>query len=256
MIKTWSKFNYGIQISTSNNKLDFSEGSGQLTATLESGDYTLGEFAEAVSTAMNTVGALDYTATLDRATNQVTLSAPSNFSLLLSSGTNIGVSYADLLGFMQVVDLTGASTYTGSDPAGFEYFPQFLLQSYVPPEHQRKSADATINKSGSGRVEVVRFGIERFIDMDIRFITNLPMDHNVIRNNPNGLADAIEFLNDISEKNRFEFVPDVDLPDNYYKVILESFPGYENGTGFKLKELYGQNLPDIYETGVMKLRVV
>ena len=256
MIRTWSKFNYGFQITTSNNSLDFSEGGPQLTAVLESGDYSLGEFAEAIAVAMNTVGALDYTATLNRTTNVITISATGTFSILLATGTSIGVSFATLAGFTQVVDLTGAATYTGAGEAGYQYYPQFLLQSYVPPEIFKKSADATINKAASGRVEVIRFGVEQFIEMDIKFITDLPMDNVVIKNNPSGLQDAIDFLDDISSKAKFEFVPDVDTPSVFYEVILESFPGFDNGAGYKLKELFAQNLPDFYETGVIKLRVV
>lgn len=256
MIRTWSKFNYGFQIDTSNNSLNFSEGGPELTAVLESGDYTLGEFAEIVATTLSTIGALDYTATIDRNTNIITLSASGTFSILLATGSNIGISFASLMGFSQVVDLTGAATYTGASAAGFQYYPQFLLQSYVPPEIFKQSADATVNKAASGRVEVIRFGVEQFIEMDIKFITDLPMDNVVIKNNPSGLQDAIDFLDDITSKAKFEFVPDVDTPSAFYEVILESFPGFQNGAGFKLKELFAQNLPDFYETGVIKLRVV
>lgn len=256
MIRTWSKFNYGFQITSSNNSLDFSEGGPQLTAVVESGDYTLGEFAEVVAAAMSSVGALDYTATINRNTNVITISATGTFSILLATGTSIGVSFASLMGFTQVVDLTSAATYTGASAAGFQYYPQFLLQSYVPPELYKKSADATINKAASGRVEIIRFGVEQFIEMDIKFITDLPMDNVVIKNNPSGLQDALDFLDDITQKAKFEFVPDVDTPSEFYEVILESFPGFDNGAGFKLKELFAQNLPDFYETGVIKLRVV
>ncbi len=82
------------------------------------------------------------------------------------------------------------------------------------------------------------------------------MDGAIIRNNPTGLADALSFLGYISQKKKFEFVPDVLAPSTYYRVILEKAPDYSSGTGFKLKELFGQNLPDIYETGIFTLRVV
>lgn len=256
MIKTWSKFTYGFSIDTSNNSLNIDEGGGELLVTVSAGSYTLGEFVGAVKAALNDVGTNEYEVVVDRVTGLVTISADNDFDILLSSGTQIGVSFADLLGFVQVTDLTGTDTYTGASRAGLEYYPQFLLQSYVPPENYKQSSDATINKTASGRVEVVRFGIERLIEMDVKFITSLPMDGKVIKNNPRGLEAALEFLSDVSQKTRFEFVPDVDEPDEFYKVILESFPGFQNGTGFKLKELYAQNLPDIYETGVFTLRVL
>jgi hypothetical protein len=256
MITTFSKFNYGFNITSQNNLMNFSEGGPELTAELSPGSYTFGEFALAIQSALNADGALDYTLSLNRSTNKITISASGVFSLLLSSGSNIGLSPFELMGFTQVVDLTGANTYIGQDKAGFEYYPQFLLQSYVPAEHFKESSDATINTTASGRVEVVRFGIDEKIEMDIKFITNLPMDGHVIKNNPSGLDDALDFLSDISQKRRFEFVPDVDVPGTFNKVILESAPGFNNGTGFKLRELYSQNLPNIYETGLLTLRVV
>lgn len=256
MIYTYSKFNYGFVVDDSSNKLDFSEGAGQLTAEMPSGSYTMGEYVAALKAALNAAGTLIYNVTVDRTSNFITISASANFEILLSSGSNIGVSLNELIGFTQGTDLTGASAYTGATQAGKEYYPQFMLQSYVPSTNYQQSADATINKTASGRVEIVRFGIEKFIEMDIKFITNRPMDGFVIKHNPTGLEDALDFLTDISQKRRFEFVADISNPSGYEKVILESFPSFSNGAGFKLKELFSQNLPDIYETGVLKLRVV
>jgi hypothetical protein len=140
--------------------------------------------------------------------------------------------------------------------SGSEYYPQFMLQSYVPPGNFVESVEATVNESADGRVEVVRFGTRNMIEMDIKFITNKTMDGSIIRNNPTGLADALDFFNYVSQKKKFEFVPDVTSTSTYHKVILEKFPGNSNGTGFKLRELLSENLPDFYETGVMTLRVV
>jgi len=256
MIYTYSKFNYGMLVDDSSNKLDFSEGGGQLTAELTSGSYTLGEYASALQSAMRAAGLLEYTVSVNRSGNIITISAPSTFSLLLNTGTNVGVSLAETIGFMQASDLTGASSYSGSVKAGSEYYPQFMLQSYVPSAHYKQSADATVNKTASGRVEIVRFGTEKFIEMDIKFITSRVMDGIVIKNNSNGLQSALDFLTDITQKRRFEFVENINSPAVYEKVILESFPSHNDGTGFKLRELFSQNLPDIYETGVLKLRVV
>lgn len=256
MIYTFSKFNYGLRADNLSRVINFTEGGPELTATIETGSYTLGEYVSAIASALNTAGALDYTVTLNRSTNVVTISAPSNFNLLLDTGSNVSSSFASLLGFTQTTDLTGTNTYTGASPAGYQYSPQFMLQSYVSPDTFQQSVDAVVNKTASGRVEVVRFGIENFIEMDIKFITNKLMDNILIKNNPTGVEDAIAFLSDITEKSRFEFVPDVSTPSVFEKVLLESTPQSQNGTGFKLKELFSQNLPDFYETGVIKLRVI
>lgn len=256
MIYTYSKFNYGLTVDEQSKAISINEGAGELIVEIDPGSYTLGEFVAAISAAFNSTGLLDYTVSLNRTTGLVTISASANFNLLLASGSQIGSSFATLLGFTQSTDLTGLSTYTGAARAGKEYYPQFWLQSYVPSTIFQQSADAVVNKTASGRVEVVRFGIEKYIEMDIKFVTDLPMTGEPIKNNPNGLQSCIDFMTDISQKNRFEFVPDVATPSVFESVILESAPSYSNGTGFKLRELFSQNLPDIYETGVIKLRVL
>ncbi len=256
MIKTWSKFNYGTSVTLQNYLGDFQESGGALLATLETSGYTLGELIVQVQSALNAIGDNDYVVSLNRATGMVTVSANHNFSILLLTGASIGASFWPTIGFTQSIDLTGAATYTGQVPAGKIYYPQFLLQSYVGPDANQASLDSTINRTASGRTERVRFGVEKFIDMDVKFITNKAMDGIVIKNNPSGLADAIAFLEDITSKARFEFVPDASSGSTFYKVILENTQGFKDGTGFKLKELFMQNLPDIYETGVLTLRVV
>lgn len=255
MIHTWSKFNYGFDVTMDNCFLSFSEGGEELIAEIPFGSYTIGEGIDLVATELNNVGSLQYAVAIDRSTHLVTISADGPFELLTNNGSTAANSIFPILGFSGA-DKTGQSNYTASDPCGKQYYPQFKLQSYVPKEHFIESADATVNKSADGRVEVVRFGLEQKIELDIKFITNLAMDGVHIKNNPQGVEDALDFLGYISQKKRFEFVPDVDDPDTFVKVILESFPGFGKGTGFKLKELISQNLPDIYETGVFQLRVV
>jgi hypothetical protein len=257
MIYTWSKFNYGQTITTDNQTICFKEGvsTTELFGVIPVGDYTLGEFAQVVSDALNDAGALTYTVSLERGNNKLTISATGTFKLLCLTGSNSRSAW-EIMGFSESADRTGASSYEANSASGSEYCPQFLLQSYVPPENYVESVEATINESADGRVEVVRFGTRNFIEMDIKFITNLSMDNSVIRNNPTGLQDARDFFNYISQKKRFEFVPDLVNPNTFYKVILEKFPGDSKGTGFKLMELISENLPDIYETGVLTLRVV
>ncbi len=257
MIQTWSKFNYGFDVDSENQYLDIIEsGIFPQTAATEFGNYTLGEGLRAVQDAMNTVARNAYVITVDRTTNLVTITGTEVFELPLVNGPTAASSIFYLLGFRQGADLSGSAAYTGSHPCGFAYTPQFKLQSYLPPEHFIESSDATVNKSADGRVEVVRFGLEQKMEMDIKFITNLKMDDTVIRNSQTGVADALAFLAYISQKKRFEFMPDENDSGTYYKVILESLPGFGKGTGFRLKELFGQGQPDLYETGIMQLRVV
>ncbi len=255
MIYTWSKFNFGHDVTVDNKYIPFAEGAGELLAEVAIGNYTLAEFAQAVEDALNTAGALTYVVTLSRTGNILTVAASGTFQLLAFTGSTTSTAYS-LMGFETTSDRTGAATYAGPLPSGTEYFPQFQLQSYVPPENYIESVDPTINTTGDGRVEVVNFGRKRMIEMDIKFITDLPMDGQTFGNNPTGLQDARDFLDYISQKKVFEFVPDELTPGTFHKVILEKSQNYGNGTGFKLKELFTQGLNDIYETGVFTLRVI
>lgn len=258
MIYTWSKFNYGHTVSLTNKYILFSEGAGELIATIEEGNYSLGGYVSAVQDALNATGALDYIVSVDRAgSNTISISASGVFSLLTNTGTLLDTSAFSMMGFSYAsANLTGADNYDGNMQSGSVYSPQFLLQSYVPPENFLESVNPVINESGDGRVEVIRFGTKNKIEMDLKFITDLPMDGLTIRNNPAGLSSALAFLNYITQKKKFEFVPDIDTPDTFSKVILESYPSSNDGTGFKLKELFADGLPDVYETGVITLRVV
>lgn len=257
MIYTWSKFNYGHTIDDTNPYIPFSEGVGpEIIAEIENGNYTLGDFAAAVEDALNAAGDLTYTVSVNRGSNIITISASGSFKLRTHSGTATATAF-ELMGFNYPgADLTGSSSYTGNAPSGSEYRPQFLLQSYVPPTDIVESVQASINESADGRVEIIRFGTRNKIEMDIKFITNLTMDGTTIRNNPGGVEDARAFLGYITQKKRFEFVPDVTAPSTFYKVLLEKTPDYNDGTGFRLRELFTNDLPDFYETGVIQLRVV
>jgi len=255
MIDTFSKFYYGHNITRDNRFINIDEGAGEIAVELATGSYTLSEFASQVQTALNSFGTLSYSVSVDRSSRVITITADASFDLLVSTGTQVGQSAHSLMGFTGA-DRTGLLTYAGNAASGFEYKPQFKLQSYVPSENYEQGVSTVINKTADGAVEVVTFGRENFFEMEIKFITNLRMDGYVIKNNPNGLANAISFMQDITNKRRFEFMPDISDADSYYKVILESSAGFSDGTGFKLKELYDQSLKDIYETGILTMRVV
>ena len=256
MIKTFSSFYFGFNITANNQFLNFSEGGPELTAKIRIDDYTLTEIASEIENQLNNIGALTYTVSVNRSTRVITISASGTFSLLTGTGSQDGSSIFDEIGFTQSVDLTGSSSYSGESPAGDIYEPQFKLQSFVDPDTSQASVDAVVLEATDGSVETLSFGNAKFIEADIKFITNLPMDGLVIKNNPNGLSDSIRFLEFITKKRKFEFNPDANNPSSFFKVILESTPGFRDGTGFKLRELFAQNLPDFYETGILTMRVV
>lgn len=256
MIQTYSIFYYGHIVDETNYIVNFKEGAGpEFSAEIRNGSYTLTSYAQAVQDALNDAGALDYTVTVDRATRLISVNATGVFSLLVLSGSASGISAFPMIGFSGS-DRTGSTSYTGNVSSGKSYIPQFKLQDYIDSTHWKQSADKTVNKTSSGRIEVVRFGEERFMQCNIKFITSIPQPNGVIKSNSTGLQDAIDFLSYLITKSPIEFIGDINNADIFESFILESAPDFTDGTGFRLKELYDKGLIDYYETGVLKFRVV
>jgi hypothetical protein len=257
MINTFSIFYTLEEVTSVNQNLPFDEGAGEVNGVVDVGNFTNSQIPVAVETALNASSITRvFTVSFDRDTRLITISADGIFDLLISTGSTAGSSIFQLLGFTGAVDLTGLTSYTSDSPIGDFYEPQFKFQSYVDESNFREFNNPSVSESASGKVEVVSFGLKRFFEMDIKFITNLPMDNKVIKNNANGLADAQRFLRFITTRNNFEFMPDIDTRSTFFKVNLETIRGNSTATGYKLKELFTQNLPDIYETGVIGLRIV
>lgn len=261
MIDSYSAFYYGYEITAQpyNGYMNIDEGAGELQIQVPVGSYTLNTLVDAIRNALLTQGTLEYEVNVDRATRKITISAPSAFDLLIASGSNLGSSIWSLIGFNTDADKTGLSSYTSDFPSGDAYFTQFPLQSYVPPENFQGRNEASKNIAANGTtVEVINFGDAKFIEMDIKFITSRLdiADGNLIKKNANGLADARRFLQFITRLNQFEFIPDQSAPGAFYRCIVESLPGFDDGTGYKLRELFNENLRDIYETGLIRLRVI
>lgn len=255
-LSTFSCFYYGFEITSENNIINFNEGSGELSAELEVGSYTLTSILPIIETAMNAAGALTYTASVNRATRLITISAASNFSLLVSTGSQFANSPFGLLGFSGS-DKTGSNTYTGGSAAGSIYEPQFRLQNYISPDKWTGAALATVNKSASGRVEVVKFGNESFMQCDIKYVTNSPQSDNfIIKSNASGVESLIDFMNYCITKGPLEFMPDISNRADYVTLLLESTPESKDGVAFKLNELYDKGLPGWFDTGTLKFRLI
>lgn len=255
-LNTHSRFYFGFDIDSTNNAIDFDEGSGEIQATVSVGSYTITEFAAEIETALNAVGGQTYTVSLNRNTRKITISAGSNFSLLISSGSRSGSTAYTLAGFTGA-DLSGASSYTGDSKSGSEYTTQFKLQDYVPSSDFQRAANAVVNKSVSAQVEVVKFGTEKFIEANFRFLTDRTQGSgSPIRNRPTGVSDFRTFLQFMVTKAPFEFMPDENDQATFEKVILESTPSERDGIGYKLRELVNLGLPGFYESRTLKFRVV
>lgn len=254
-LSTFSKFYYGHIVNETNRFINFDEGSGELTVELTSGYYSATEYAAEVKRALDAEGTLTYNVTFLRSTGQLQISSTANFSLLFATGSQVGQSAGPLMGF-SAIDLSGLSSYTSQNRSGNVYFPQFILQSFVDKDDSEGLIDSTVNKSASGLVEVIRFGVENFVEFNIRYITNTLMDGVVIKNNSQGLESARDFMKYLITKGRFEFMADEADPNTYYTLQLEKSPEDQNGTKYKLKEQVTRGLPNIYETGILICRVI
>ena len=260
-LNTFSLFYYGLKIqggTQANNIINFIEpnqGNVELAAEITVGTYTYSELVIAIKTAMDAVGTLEYTITVDRETRLITISTTDIFSLLIDTGSQSGVAPFLLLGFTGSVDLTGSTSYTGDSASGDFYAPQFILQDYDDKDNFKEREDPSVNVSASGEVEVISFGLVPFYQFSILYITNISQDGLVIKNNPTGIEDARRFFQTITERGTFEFMPDIGDKNSYSKVVLESLDGSSTGTAYRLRELTGRNLPNYYEVKSIRLRV-
>lgn len=254
-----SKFYYGYKISAEpyNGYIDIDEGSGEITVEIPVGSYTLNEFVVAIQQALATQATLTYTVTVNRDSRRITISADANFDILSNTGSHSGSGAYSIMGLKTTSDYSGDDTYTGENQSGKVYYPQYLLQSYVGPDDWQEKSNAKVNISASATsVEVVNFGLAKFAQFEFDYITNIPMDGIVFKNRSNAVNEIREFLQYITAKNYFEFMPDESDSNTFYKVLCESTAEYDDGTGYKLQEKYTEQLPGYFKTGIIKLRVL
>lgn len=256
-LTTHSKFYYGIEIEETSKYLDFDEGGGELTATLDVKVYSLEEIRAAVEAALNEAGALTYTVSMDRETRKMTINASASVDLLASSGSNAGFGAWSVIGF-NPADVLSTTSAEGDSAIGSEYTPQFILQNYVPKEKNRRLLNSTVSRSASGaNVTVQSFGEERFIKFNIQYITDIEQPPGQrLRSSHTGVDDALAFLEFITRKEHFEFMPDENDPDTFTTVLIESLANDRDGTSFELKEYYDRGLPFYFETGLIVLKAL
>lgn len=259
MIYNFSQFYYGYKVLAEpyNGFLDIDEGAGAISIQVQTGSYSLTGLAKALREALVAQATLPYLVNVDRTNRIITISSTSTFRILSSTGVNAGAGIYSLIGFKTISDYALGNTHSSVLPAGTAFRPQFKLQSYIDPEDFQQSHQAAVNVAASGNVvEVVNFGLVKFLQFDLKFITNRLSDGRVIRNNPTGVEDARNFMRFITQKSNFEFMPNVNDANTFFTVLCESTNEFSDGTGYKLKELYDKNLPDVYDSGVIKLRVI
>lgn len=256
MLKTFSSFYYGHTITKNNKFLNFNEGAGELSAELAVKGYTLTEFAIEVARAMNEIGNVnEYTTSLDRVTGKITIiSDNANFDLLINTGAQSALSCFSLAGF-NGADLTGALSYESDSFSGFEFEPQFKLQSFVDFEDNEEVANSSVSENANGDViEVVNFGEVNVMECDVRFQTNTVPQGPSIKDDPSGEDNFRAFLKYISTKAPIEFIPDFGDKNTFTKCILNRNKKNRNGLGFKLIEM--ERARGYFESGKMEFRQI
>jgi hypothetical protein len=244
MIFTLSAFNYGHTVTASNASINFIEplqDNIELTANIEQRDYSLSEFVDAVALAMNNVGKLVYTASLDRNGNFITIESTEQFDLLVATGSQSSISAFSLMGFTGG-DVSGLSI-TGDSASGKQYIPQYYLQDYVDFEDDERSNQAKVNVSSSGDIiEVVNFGVQNRMSCLIDFVKDGELGVHLNKTNT-GLQELREFLKYIRTKAKIEFIPDKDNPlsNPVTKCIADKIGSSTDATGFVIRENFRTN---------------
>ena len=255
-LSSHSVFYFGHEVTDANNLIPFKDGtSAEKIAQVPVGFYTLTKFVEVVVASLNAASSLAWSYNIDRNTRRVTLQASGPASLLFSSGSvGLNSPYA-LLGFNRE-DYILQTLFAAESASGKEYTPQFPLQDYSPKEKNKELVGAVVSKSATGdTVSVQSFGVNRYIKLNIKFITNTPTT-GVLRYDFNAIEKAVEFMDFIVNKAPIEFMADENDRATFDRAYLESTPQSPNGTEYELKEYYDRGLPDFYETGLLTFKVI
>lgn len=255
-LTTKSSFFYGFEITEDNRYLDFSEGLNVYSVSIPVGSYTFTSILVAVVNAMNAVGSNTYTPVYDRQNMFFTISSSLVFTSLGTSGVRSSQSILPTLG-MDTADQS-VTSMNSIYQAGSYYNPQFTLQDHIAPENNKRSLTATVSKSASGdKVSVQTFGEERFLECNIKYITEVEQGSSgKLDSDGSALPNVRAFMDHCISKQYVEFMPDRDNKSSYGTFILDSTPESQDGTAYRLKELYGQGLPFYFETGVLRFKKV
>ena len=249
-LSVYSKFYYGFKITENACAIDFVDGTGVHEAILTVGTYTLAGIVAELSRAINATGGQAYTVTVDRATRKISISADEPFELLCENGANQYQTAFPLLGYTGGIDLAGETSYEGEDGAGFEYEAQFPLQSYLPTWANKRPISGAKKKTATGIVEAVRIGLERRMECELLYVTDIPhpQDH-IIRTNVEGVSALVKFLDYATTLAQVEFMEDGQKPDEFEVLVLDVTEDSPDALGYKLREQYDEDLPDYYRTG-------
>lgn len=249
-LRARSSILYGYEVTPLRSSLDFqiAPGGPILQATLNVGFYSLTSLLTEVVRAIQSVdGVNTYTATADRTVaggtqNRVNISTNGSYlSLKFGTGPRVSSSCAPLLGF-NLVDLTGATSYTSQNTSGIQFSPSEVGYNFLSPNEYKKVFGSK-NVSASGKKETIVWNIQQFLQVQFKyepqsFVTNT----------------WTPFMQWAIQQRLFDFTPEITSPTIFYSVTLESTSGDSNGMSYKFTEMLPQ-FPFLFDIGLMILRV-
>lgn len=256
MVTDLSLFLYGFDITAFNQYINFQKVSmgTVLTAVLNVGNYTGAQFLAEIKRAMEFAdGVNTYTVTLDRTINggkenRLTISTSGAFlSILFSSGVNAGTSPAGLMGFLDS-DYTGATHYTGTNNAGTILVPDMPAYNFQPLDSIVEN-DGVRNITASGIKETLVFAQMQFFEGEWKWITDLFSNDQY--------SQWKAFLKYATRQLQFEFTQSIaEDPTTALQCTLETTAQDSNGLKYELKQMTGENMYRVYQTGLLRFRIV
>ena len=253
-IETRSAWTYGHTVELEKNFLPFDEGGSEIVAELRIGSYTLNSFANEIARALNESGTQEYAVLLDRASRLLTVSAPSNFGLHVTSSSLTGSTVFPLMGF--TLEKSGSNSYSSDEESGEIFYPQIPLQNYVSFEDRYKANNVTVNETGTGKVEVIKYGNVNYMRCNITLQTDIEQGRESYVENRQGETELRAFMKYATTKAPMEFIPDRDDMNTYTDCLLEKTPFDSKGTGAELKELYTKGFANWWESGTIEFREI
>lgn len=243
-----SSFLYGFQITALNRSIDFKSAMAgpELQATLTLGYYSLSGLLREIERAMEAADpANNYTVTANRnyaggTENRVTIATSGLFlSLLFTTGTRAASSVAPLIGFSG--DQTGTQTYTGTSTCGTLLISEREGYTYLPTT-MNKMVQGAVSISAGGEKEAVVWQVQEFVEVEFKYEPEAKV-----------ITDWEPFITWAIQQKLFEFTPNINSPNDFVEVTLESSSADGRGLGWKWKEMLPQ-FPFFYQTGNIRLR--
>lgn len=167
-----------VTISAANNKLDFTIGGGELTATVANATYLIGTTSATASTLCKAIKdalfAADatgtYTVTYSRTTKLFTIArSAGTFTLKASTGTNVAAGIWSTIGFA-ATDRSAAITYDGTIQVEYAFTHTFTQSGITPPAYTFfMDRSVGVLKYNRGCVKQIAFkgGVDNLVEVDV-----------------------------------------------------------------------------------------